>query len=330
MRRDDPGMGSVASFGSVNVDHVRYCKRAFLEYAERYAWFPEAGETRTVEGIPDEFAAAFDRTFLGGKGANQAVAAAVAGADATFLGAVGDDAGEYAVRETLTDRGVDVAGVERVDGPTGAAYVAVDEDGENHIAVVPGANGRVDPAYARRHADTLRGADCVLLQNELPVAATLAALDVLAEADGRGDGDADRPVVVFDPAPADDAGRVLAHERVDVVTPNDGEYARLEDELDSFDGVVVRTRGGAGVRVDRGTRGRRRTDAFEIAPPAVDPIDTTGAGDVFDGYLAAALADDEPLRDAVRVATAAAALSTTNEGVQTAVPEPQRVADRID
>jgi ribokinase len=327
-------MGRVASFGSVNVDHVRYVDRAWLEDAsERYAWFPAAGETRTVESVPTAFASTFDRTFLGGKGANQAVAAAGADADAAFLGAVGGDAEEYAVLERLRERGVNVTAVEAVSGPTGAAYVAVDEaTGENYIAVVAGANATVDAAYARRHATALRDADCVVLQNELPADAILGALDALADTgptDGPGSGS--RPVVVYDPAPADDAAeRVLAHEAVDVVTPNDGEYDRLRDGVAAFDGVVVRTRGADGVTVEPGSHGPWTGDAFECTPPTVEPVDTTGAGDVFDGWLAAALADGRSFPDAVADATVAAALSTTTEGVQRAVPDADRVRARRD
>jgi len=331
-------MGRVASFGSVNVDHVRYCERAWLaETADRYEWFPAAGETVAVESVPASFAAAFDRTFLGGKGANQAVAAAGADADATVLGAVGADADEYGVREGLAGRGVDVTHVATVPGPTGAAYVAVDEaSGENHIAIVAGANAAVDRAYARRHVDVLWDADCVLLQNELPEDAVLGALDALADAaetagTDSGGRSGERPTVVYDPAPADGAaGRVLAHECVDVVTPNAGEYERLRAAMDAFDGVVVQTRGADGVVVTPGSRGPWTGAAFERRPPAVDPVDTTGAGDVFDGFLAAELACGAGFQRAVAVAVVAAARSTNSEGVQTAVPDRDRVLEHVD
>ena len=331
-------MGRVASFGSVNVDHVRYCERAWLEEAaDRYDWFPAAGETVAVESVPASFASAFDRTFLGGKGANQAVAAAGAGANATFLGAVGADADEYGVREGLAARGVEVTHVASVPGPTGAAYVAVDEgSGENHIAIVAGANDAVARTYARHHADVLRDADCVVLQNELPEDAVLGALDALADADdstGRESSGpcGERPTVVYDPAPADDAAeRVLAHECVDVVTPNAGEYERLRAAMDAFDGVVVQTRGADGVVVTPGSRGPWTGAAFERRPPAVDPVDATGAGDVFDGFLAAELARGTGFRRAVAVAVVAAARSTTSEGVQTAVPDRERVLEHVD
>ena len=322
-------MSRVASFGSVNVDHVRYCDSAWLDdAAAAYAWFPEPGETVAVESVPGDFAEAFHETFLGGKGANQAVAAASAGADASFLGAVGVDASEHAVREQLASRGVDVSGVEEAPGPTGAAYVAVDEGtGENHIAIVAGANGWMDRAAARRHADALRSADCVVVQNELPADALLGALDVLAR---HREETGTRPLVVYDPSPADEhAARVLAHECVDVVTPNDGEYARLRDAFEGFDGVVVRTRGADGVTVTPGTRGPWTSEAFEQRPPAVEPVDTTGAGDVFVGFLAAELARGGAMPHAVELATIGGALSTTTEGVQTAVPDRDRVRDHL-
>jgi len=188
--------------------------------------------------------------------------------------------------------------------------------------------------------DTLWDADCVVLQNELPVDAVLGALDALADsgeaaaggAGGRAGGrSGERPTVVYDPAPADEsAERVLAHECVDVVTPNAGEYARLRAAIDAFDGVVVETRGADGVAVTPGSRGPWTGAAFERRPPAVDPVDTTGAGDVFDGFLAAELARGTDFPRAVAVAVVAAALSTTSEGVQTAVPDRERVLEHVD
>ncbi|MFC4408720.1 PfkB family carbohydrate kinase [Haloarchaeobius iranensis] len=310
-------MSRVVSFGSVNVDHVGYLSQDRIAVlADAHGWFPDAGETVRVDAVPAAVRDDLTETFLGGKGANQAVAAAAAGADASLLGCVGEDEAEHAVVETLAERGVTVDGLERVDAPTGYAAIVVDETAENRIAIVAGANGRVTPAYARRHADRLRDADCLLLQNELPAAASLAALDELSAA-GR------RPTVVYDPAPADGAERVLAHDAVDVVTPNESEAAALAELLADFDGTVVRTLGARGVAVET------VDDSFHVDSPTVDAVDTTGAGDVFAGYLAAALGDGAALRAAVERAAVAAALSTTAEGVQTAVPARTRVLDEI-
>jgi ribokinase len=135
---------------------------------------------------------------------------------------------------------------------------------------------------------------------------------------------------VYDPSPADEhARRVLGHECVDVVTPNAGEYARLRKAIEAFDGVVVRTRGADGVTVTPGARGPWTSEAFERRPPAVDPVDTTGAGDVFVGFLAAELARGGAMPHAVELATIAGALSTTTEGVQTAVPDRERVREHL-
>ncbi|MFD1647504.1 PfkB family carbohydrate kinase [Haloarchaeobius litoreus] len=310
-------MARVVSFGSVNVDHVGYLSRdRIAALADAHGWFPGAGETVRVDAVPADIHDDLTETFLGGKGANQAVAAAAAGADASLLGCVGDDEDEHAVVETLAARGVAVDGLERVDGPTGYAAIVVDETGENHIAIVAGANGRVTPAYARRQGDRLRDADCLLLQNELPADAILAALDELSGVERR-------PTVVYDPAPADGADAVLAHDAVDVVTPNEGEAAALSDALDGFDGTVVRTLGARGVAVDTGD------EAFHVGSPTVDPVDTTGAGDVFVGYLATEFGDGASLRAAVELAAVAAALSTTAEGVQTAVPTRTQVLDGL-
>ncbi|MDS0300855.1 PfkB family carbohydrate kinase [Halogeometricum sp. S1BR25-6] len=305
-------MGRVVSLGSINVDHMEYTSTEWVRStAERYEWFPAPGETVSVGSVPDALRESYAETYLGGKGANQAVAAAAAGADAGLLGMVGDDEGRYDVLDSLSDRGVDVTGVARTDGPTGAAYIAVDETGENYIAILAGANGRVDDGYVADRLDACCAADCLLVQNELPPEAVRAALDRLADRP-------DRPTVVYDPAPAAGAAEILAHDCVDVVTPNEGEYDRLRGDIDAFEGTVVRTRGEDGVVVD----GER---TLSVAPPAVDPVDTTGAGDVFVGYLGAELAAGADFEAAVRLATVAGALSTEREGVQSAAPSREAV-----
>jgi ribokinase len=299
-------MARVVSVGSVNVDRtVGLDEGVFADLVDRFDWFPAPGETVVVSVHPE--LPAFDwRVTVGGKGANQAVAAARAGADAALVGAVGADEADADVLHTLRDRGVDPSGVARVARPTGTAYVFLAADGENRIAVVPGANAAVDEAAITAHWTAIRDADAVLVQHELPTAtvdALLSRLDALP----------DRPLVVLDPAPADGAAPLLAHDCVDVVTPNETEYAALRNALAGFDGTVVRTRGPDPVAVSN-------ADEFTVAPPAVEPVDATGAGDTFAGYLAASLADGDSLRAAVGTATVAASLSTTAAGAQDAVP----------
>ncbi|WP_380678104.1 PfkB family carbohydrate kinase [Salinigranum sp. GCM10025319] len=308
-------MHDVVSLGSVNVDHVGYlADDAIAALERRYDWLPEPGETVAVSSVPEALCDRLTETSLGGKGANQAVAAARAGAETAFLGAIGADDDEFGVRNGVRAHGVDVAGVERVDGPTGSAYIVVDERGENRIATLAGANASVDRDYVHGRLDTIRDASCLLLQNEIPTDGVDWLLDRLA-------GDPDAPTVVLNPAPATDAAALVRHEAVDVVVPNETEYARLKAPLSGFDGTLVVTRGSDLVSV-------AGPESFEVAPPAADPVDTTGAGDVFTGYLAATLATDGDLRTAVERAVTAAALSTEAEGVQPSVPDAETVDAR--
>jgi ribokinase len=309
----------VVSLGSVNVDRVAAVDRETLSsLSAAHDPFPGPGETVTVaaDRIPPEFERHASEQFFGGKGANQAVAAAAAGADATLLGAVGPDADRFGVRSTLRERGVDVGSLATVDAPTGTAYVFVAPDAENHVAVVPGANAAVEPGYVREHLGRVREADALLLQNEVPVAAAETALAALAD---RRPGE--RPVVVLDPAPPAGVEGLLGSPAVDYATPNDHEADVLSDALARFDGTVVRTRGPDPVVVDGGR--------VTVAPPPVDPVDTTGAGDVFAGYLATRLAAGDDLGEAIEVATVAGALSTEREGAGAAVPDAGTVRDRL-
>jgi ribokinase len=302
-------MHDVVSLGSVNVDRFGYLRSETVErLAAGHSWFPEAGETVRVGAVPSEFERYLSETAVGGKGANQAVAASRAGADAAFLGAVGADAGEHDVLDTLAGYGVDVDDVARVDGPTGAAYVLVDETGENRIAIVGGANDSVTPAYAESHLDVVRGADALLLQNEIPAETAERVLAAL-------DGDPAAPTVVFNPAPAGGTAALLGHSSLSTVVCNETEHAALADALADHDGVVVRTRGAEAVVVEGGG-----TERFTVSPPSVEAVDTTGAGDVFCGFLAARLAAGASLRAAVRTAAVAASLSTREQGIHDATP----------
>ncbi|RCU48454.1 sugar kinase [Haloplanus salinus] len=300
-------MDRVVSLGSINVDHVRRASDAELaSFAERYDWFPAQGDTVRVERLPDDVALDADERRHGGKGANQAVAAAAAGAATTMLGAVGTDHDRFGVLPALVDAGVDAERVGVVDAPTGAAHVFVDPSGDNRIVVDPGANAAVDDAYVDANYDAVRDADCLLLQNEIPVEPVAALLDDLTA-------EPTRPTVILDPAPPAGTDPLLAREAVDYLTPNEGEYAALADALDAYGGVVVRKRGGDPVIV-------AADDRFTVDPPAVDAAETTGAGDVFNGFLAARLAAGASLRDAVETAVVAASMATRTAGAREGIP----------
>ncbi len=293
-------MTRVVVVGSSNTDMVLRVPR-----------IPRPGETV----IGRDFAMAG-----GGKGANQAVAAARAGARVTFVARVGDDVfGERALAALAAD-GVDTRFVFRTaDAPSGIALITVDERGENSISVASGANARLSAADIARAAAAFAGADILLLQLESPAEAVEAAV---REANKRG------VPVVLNPAPAreldDECLRGVA-----VLTPNEHEAGFLtgiavRDEPGARDAARrLRDRGPGTVVVTLGERGVYALAAgFDARVPAFKavPVDTTAAGDVFNGALAVALAEKRPLPEALRFAQAAAAISVTRPGAQPSAP----------
>lgn len=257
---------------------------------------PAAGETVLGDARRD---------LHGGKGANQAVAAARLGSRVAFVGRVGDDAVGTRLREGLARERVDVTHLRTdPDAPSGTALIAVDTTGENMIIVVPGANGRVGPSDVTAAGVPLAAARVTLLGHEVPEAAVLAA----ARAAGG--------TVVLNPAPARPLPRALL-DRADVLVPNRGELhaltGRTGDPADlarALHPAVVVTLGADGALVV--------TDVAvtHIQAPRVDVADTTGAGDAFCGALAHALAQGDTLLDAAGRAVATAADSVTRPGAR--------------
>jgi len=245
----------------------------------------------------------------GGKGLNQAVAAARAGVTVAFLGAVGDDDAGRTLRTVAANEGIDMSGLRVADGvATGRAVITVDDSGENSIVVIPGANARV-------HVDVLPAATVVLAQLEVPVATVIAAFAAARSAGSR---------TMLNPAPVPVDG--LSDELLslcDILVPNEHEVELLggvDRLLASGVGAVVVTQGAAGVTVTEVPGATTwSVEAFEV-----DPVDTTGAGDAFCGALAARLAGGDDLRPAVRYAAAGGALATTSAG---AVPSLPHAAD---
>jgi ribokinase len=243
----------------------------------------------------------------GGKGGNQAVAAARALGDAgrvAMLGCVGnDDLGAQAVRALRAD-GVDVSGVATIDEePTGVAVIAVDGSGENQIAVAPGANLRCEPSAVRSTLDRVRPA-LVLISLETTAEATFAAAEW-----ARG---ADVPVLL-NPAPVQPWARELLAFAT-WITPNEHELRALAALPDGL--TVIETLGADGARI-------RSPGAAPIRVPApsVEAVDTTGAGDCLNGVLAAGLAGGLELVDAVRRAVVAAGLAVTVPGAREGMPD---------
>ena len=297
----------VVVVGSVNVDLVI-----------RSATLPVPGETVT--------GGRFERHH-GGKGGNQAVAVARLGVPSAFVGAVGADAFGRDASGALADEGVDISGLRTVtEARTGVALIMVGAAGENLISVASGANARVSPDLVRGALTRLRPTreDVILVSREIPPSAVLEALRVGREAEAR---------TILNPAPA--TGFDPAELRLcDVVTPNRGELAAAagalpggripSDDVERARRLIehgvgealVVTRGAEGaliVRVDG-------TDPVSIAALRVSALDATGAGDAFAGALAAALAEERPLEEAVRRAVAGAGLSTRKAGAREGLP----------
>jgi ribokinase len=317
----DPASGNIVSgrvlvVGSVNVDLVVRADR-----------LPEPGET-VLGGT-------FGRHH-GGKGGNQAVAAARLGAEVGLVAALGADSFGSEALEALIGQGVDTTGVRRLDGPaTGVALILVDANGENLIAVAPGANAAVTEVQVRDALGALepRPGDVVLVVHEIPTGPARAALRLARD---RG------ATTVFNPAPASGLDReILA--LADVLTPNRGELAGLatgdarrsgrtttgaEDPIRAARTLLDATSEGPGVGrailVSLGAAGavlvRRDRPAVDIASPPVIAIDATGAGDTLNGALAAGLAGGLDLETAARRAVVAASLSVTRAGAREGMP----------
>ena len=243
--------------------------------------------------------------FHGGKGGNQAVAAARLGARVRFFGAVGrDGAGEELLAGLAAERHIDTAGVARVNAATGTALITVSDAGENAITVLPGAN-REAPLPS---AEALRGARCLLLQLEIPLATNEAWARAAREM---------RVPVMLNAAPARAEAEVLLP-LTDLLLVNESEAALL-----GGDEAALAARGPATVVTTLGERGCRvwhRGRSLAVPGHAVEVVDTTGAGDTFAGALAAALAAGKALMPALTEANAAAALSCRRAGAREGMP----------
>ena len=252
----------------------------------------------------------------GGKGANQAVAAARLGARVAMVGRVGADDYGAALVSGLQKERIDVSAV-AVDeaAATGIAVITIDDEAENTIVVSPGANMRLTSDQVHEHAGVIATAPVVLVQLEVPMDAVLAAAEVATG------------LFCLNPAPARPLPRTLL-DRIDVLVPNRSELAILTDSREPADvteaiaaarrlgheGATVVTLGGEGAVIVDGDR------ATEVPAPEVAAVDPTGAGDAFCGALAGQLSRGRPLEQAVEWAVAAGALAATRRGAQDAMP----------
>jgi ribokinase len=292
---------TVIVFGSINMDLVARTPR-----------LPIHGETLTGHSFT---------TIPGGKGANQAVAVARLGVATQLVGRVGNDSFGQELLASLQATGV---GCDRVliDPIThsGVAVIAVDDRGENHIIIVPGANGQVSLADVDLLHRLLPAASVLLLQLEIPMPVIIAAAQAAKQAGVR---------VILDPAPAPSELPPQLYPLIDILTPNQVEASQLVgfavDDLESVANaaVILRQRGVGAVIIKLGGKGAlcsTADDSFLIPTFPVSVVDTVAAGDAFNGGLAAALAEGLTLRQAGRWAAAAGALAVTKPGAQPSMP----------
>ena len=295
-------MANILVVGSINMDLV-----------VRVPHSPKPGET--VLGGDFE-------TFPGGKGANQAVAAARMGGNVTMIGRVGNDNfGDTLIQGLLENDVKTTHVIKDSDAPTGIAMIAVAPDGENMIVVAPGANSKVSLEDISNTRELMRQSDLLLLQLECPLEIICAAVDLAKVY---------QVPVVLNPAPAQPLPKSLLG-NVDYLTPNQTELTQLTDESDinrainkiqgwGMENLII-TLGPNGARVISGGLDKH-LPAHEITA-----VDTTAAGDAFNGALAVALAEQKPLIEAVRYGMAAGALAATKHGAQPSLPMREAVED---
>ena len=317
--------GTVAVVGSFNVDHVWTLDT-----------LPVPGETRSGRHASGP----------GGKGFNQAVASARAGASTHFVCAIGDDAGGALAHELAGHDGIALHAMSASE-PTGAAGIFVDAAGRNSIVVAPGANAMLDATFVARHAGVLCGATVVVAQLESPVGAITEALRIARDGGAR---------TVLNPAPANAATTTMLLALADILTPNETEFAALlrrhhptvalsAGAVVSTDdtvlhaacrhllphGTVVITLGAAGCFVSHASPRGDEAACYRVPASPVRVVDTTGAGDAFTGALAASLAQapEWAFVEHVRFASRYAALSTETAGAALSMPRRTDVEARF-
>ena len=279
-------MAKILNIGSLNLDYVYAVPR-----------FVMAGET---------LLSSHRDVFAGGKGLNQTVAAARAGAEVFHAGAVGTD-GDMLL-DLLRDAGADVSAVARANVPTGHAVIQVSPQGENAILILGGANRSVTPETVGIALEKVAAGDILLLQNEIN------GLDhILRRAAQKG------LRILFNPAPMEDSVKSLPLELVDTLVVNEGEARALAGDMDALKAAYPKQK----ILLTRGRRGACLwTGAELLFQPAfpIKAVDTTAAGDCFLGYYAAALAENLPYADALRLAAAASALAVQRPGAAPSIP----------
>ena len=294
-------MMQIAVLGSLNIDLVAQVER-----------FPHPGETVVGRSF---------QQFTGGKGANQAVACGRLGADVSMFGAVGEDVFAEKLLETLKESNVDTDAIHVCeDTGTGVAHIWVDDQGENAIAIIAGANGKVDSDYIDTAISSLTVAPWLLLQMETPLESMAYLLEQLPPY---------TPKIILDPAPAQSLDQFPTH-RIWLITPNEHELhwltglsTKTEADIQLASDKLMESTGAQAVLCKAGSRGAYYYDGnqFNHHPTyPVGAVDSTAAGDAFNGALAVALSEGKAMDSAIRFANAAGALCVKEQGAQQSMP----------
>lgn len=293
-------MKKIAVFGSINIDY-------FVESQH----LPNFGET--VYG--DDFFMSF-----GGKGANQAVAAARLGGEVTLFGSIGNDEQKNVLINHFKKERVNVDHLNSVDGiSTGAAFIQL-YDGDNRIIIVPGANHYTNQAYMMESLAALLEHDIFIFQLEIPLEPVEALINILHQ---------HHKIIILDPAPMQQLTAELI-EQVTYLTPNEhevemivGQTDRLEDKLSEYPNQMLVTFGADGVKYHDGK------EVITVPSRKVKAVDTTGAGDTFTGAFAVALSEGKPLKECIEFGTIAGSLSVTKKGAQSGMPLRSEIQDIV-
>lgn len=295
-------MKKILVLGSLNGDLVQRVPR-----------LPRPGETLQGDGL---------QIFPGGKGANQACAAALLGGRVRMAGCVGSDVFGGRLIQALEEAGVDATLIRRIGTPSGTAVIFILPNGENMIVIAPGANAEVSVEFALKAIETLEPGDLLLCQLEIPLETVTAALKFAHDK---------QILTILDPAPACRLPPALFR-AIGILTPNQNEAAMLAEcsnvptrmQEAEVCALTLRDRGAATVIVKMGEQGCLIADASGIVVSpgfTVDVTDTTAAGDTFNGALAIAISEGLPIAAATRFANAAAALSVTRMGAISSLPK---------
>jgi ribokinase len=307
----------VLIIGSSNMDLNIYSKR-----------FPNPGETVTGGTF---------KQFLGGKGANQAVAAVRSGAKTIFIGKIGNDSFGDVMVSRLKNEGINIKHIIRdPQEPSGVAFILIDENGENMISVAPGANFKLNSEEIRSKIDIIKRAKIIVVQMEI-------SIDIIEEIFSIAS--TGKAIKILNPAPFKPIPLEIL-KKVDIIIPNEGELYRLHSFL-GFEKLTIKGKQKI-IKAARkissiGTRyiittlshkgclifNRKKDAFFEIPAPEVKAVDTVGAGDCFIGVLASRLSKGENILNAVKYANVAASIAVTRKGAQESMPFLNEIQDRL-